>query len=97
MNAHMNSYDAKLRSSRMAANYSIYSSIVLGAALLGELYYQVPLWLFYSVLAGWVAYVLVGIAATFSISIAYPSAIILAILTLSLHFHILDTTRLEQA
>ena len=39
--------------------------------------------MFYSVLAGWFAYLVVGIAVTLHVSIAYPISIVLAILTLA--------------
>ncbi len=47
-----------------------------------QLYALVPSWLFFSVLAGWILYVVVAIAAAFGRHVAYPSALILSILTL---------------
>lgn len=79
----MESSEVQLRSSRRVADSLIYASIVLGVALLAQLYSLVPLWLFYSVLAGWTAYLIVGIAVTLRVSLAYPVSLILAILTLT--------------
>jgi len=60
----------------------IYGSIILGVLLLVQLYSIVPSWLFYSVLAGWVAYLAIGIAISKNIEVAYFVSIILAFLTL---------------
>lgn len=57
---------------RMIANWLIYASILLGVALLAQLYSIVPLWLFYSVVAGWIAYLVVGIAVTLRVNSPYP-------------------------
>jgi len=61
----------------------IYASIILGVALLTQLYSLVPSWLFYSVLTGWLAYLLTGILVTLRKSVAYPVSIVLAVLTLT--------------
>jgi hypothetical protein len=61
----------------------IYVSVGFGVVLLLQLYVLVPRWLFYSVLAGWAAYLLVAIIAATGRKIAYPLAFILAILTLA--------------
>ena len=61
----------------------IYDSIFLGAALLIQLFAIVPVWLFYSVLAGWVAYVIVALAVAKGLKMAYPLSLVLAILTLA--------------
>ena len=64
-------------------NLLIFLSVALGVVLLPQLYGLVPTWLFYSVLGGWLAYVLVaGLAAT-GHRIAYPLAFVLSILTLA--------------
>ena len=68
---------------RMIANWLIYASIILGVALLAQLYSIVPLWLFYSVVAGWIAYLVVGIAVTLRVNAAYPLSLVLAALTLA--------------
>jgi len=60
----------------------IYASVLLGVALLVQLYALVPTWLFYSVLTGWVAYVVDAVAVATRHKIAYPIALILAGLTL---------------
>lgn len=79
----MERHEAVLRGPRRIANWLIYASIVLGVALLGQLYSLVPSWLFYSVLAGWVAYLIVGMAVTLRVDVAYPASLVLAILTLA--------------
>ena len=61
----------------------IYASIFLGAALLIQLFAIVPVWLFYSVLAGWVAYVIVAFAIAKGLKMAYSLSLVLAILTLA--------------
>jgi hypothetical protein len=61
----------------------IYASIILGAALLVQLYSLVPLWLFYSVLTGWIAYLIVAVAIAKGLKMAYPLSLVLAILTLA--------------
>jgi hypothetical protein len=80
----MESLKADLTGPRTLANWLIYASIVLGVALIFQLYsLGVPSWLFYSVLAGWTAYLIVGIAVTLGVGVAYPLAILLSILTLA--------------
>jgi hypothetical protein len=75
---------AELEGPRTLANWLIYASIILGVALVVQLNsLGVPSWLFYSVLAGWIAYLTVGIAVTLRVSIAYPVSLILAVLTLA--------------
>ena len=61
----------------------IYLSVALGLVLLPQLYAIVPTWLFYSVLGGWLAYVVVAILAATGRRIAYPLAFVLSILTLA--------------
>jgi len=68
--------------SRTLAKILIYTSVILGVVLLAQLYSVVPSWLFYSVLAGWVAYLAIGIAISKNIEVAYFVSIILAFLTL---------------
>ena len=68
---------------RRAIDLLIYLSVALGIVLLPQIYSVVPLWLFYSVLAGWIAYVLVAMATATHHKAAYPVALLLAILTLS--------------
>ena len=60
----------------------IYASVGVGAILLPQIYFLVPTWLFYSVLAGWVAYLLVAVATVRHLKVAYPLAILLSVLTL---------------
>jgi len=72
-----------LKTLRTLTRLLIYASILFGATLLVELYAVVPVWLFYSVLAGWIAYLLTAVAIAKSLKIAYPSVLLLAILTLA--------------
>ncbi len=78
----MESLRAQLEGSRTLANWLIYASIVLGVALLAQLYLVVPPLLFYSVMAGWIAYLMTGIAVTRRIGVAYPVSLAIAVLTL---------------
>jgi len=61
----------------------IYLSVALGVALLPQLYGLVPSWLFFSVLVGWLAYLIVAVLVVKRRSIAYPLAFVLALLTLT--------------
>jgi hypothetical protein len=61
----------------------IYLSVALGIVLLPQLYVLVPSWLFFSVLGGWLAYLLVAVLAATGRNVAYPLAFVLAILTLA--------------
>lgn len=80
----MGSLTTQLDGPRKLANWLIYASIVLGGALVFQLNsLGVPSWLFYSVLAGWTAYLIVGVAVTVRVSFAYPVSLILAVLTLA--------------
>jgi hypothetical protein len=73
----------RLKTLKASADLLIYASIILGAALLVQLYSLVPLWLFYSVLTGWVAYLIVAVAIAKGLKMAYPLSLVLAILTLA--------------
>jgi len=68
---------------RRAIDLLIYLSVALGLALLPQLYVLVPAWLFYSVLVGWFAYLLVAIGVAMDHELAYPLAFVLSILTLT--------------
>ncbi len=72
-----------LKTLKTLTRFLIYASILLGATLLVELYAVVPVWLFYSVLAGWVAYLITAVAIAKDLKIAYPLSLLLAILTLA--------------
>src|SRR5437870_7305654 len=72
---------SRIMPTRRVARYLVYSSVVIGLALLIQLYSLVPTWLFYLVLAGWVVYLFVAIEAARGREIAYPSAVIMSILT----------------
>jgi hypothetical protein len=79
----LESLKVQLTSPRALADWLIYASIVLGVALLVQLYSLVPSWLSYSVAAGWTAYLIVGIAVALGRSVAYPLSLVLAALTLA--------------
>jgi hypothetical protein len=61
----------------------VYASVVLGVVLLPQLYLLVPSWLFFSVLGGWLAYLIVAVLVATGHRIAYPLAFVLSILTLA--------------
>jgi hypothetical protein len=76
--------DTRLRLLKRAANGLIYASVLLGIALLAQLYtLMVPSWLFYSILAGWVLYLLVAVAVATGREKAYSPALVLSIATLA--------------
>ncbi|MBO0887645.1 hypothetical protein J2P12_00940 [Candidatus Bathyarchaeota archaeon] len=80
----MKSQDGSLKTARKVANSLIYLSVIAGIALLDQLYsLRVPAWLFYSVLAGWMAYLLVAVAVALRLRLSYPASMLLAILTLT--------------
>jgi hypothetical protein len=55
--------DPRLRLLKRAVNGLIYASVLLGIAVLAQLYaLMVPSWLFYSILVGWVLYLFVAVA-----------------------------------
>ena len=68
---------------KRAIDVLIYLSVASGLVLLPQLYFMVPRWLFYSVLMGWLAYVLVAAVVAAGRQVAYPFVFFLAILTLS--------------
>jgi len=72
-----------LRNLRALTHWLIYSSVILGLLLLLQLYAIVPSWLFYSVLAGWIAYVITAIAVAKGLRVSYPVSLTLAVLTLA--------------
>jgi hypothetical protein len=61
----------------------IYASVIFGVVLLVQLYPLVPSWLFFSVSAGWIAYLVTAIAIARGLKIAYPVSLVLATLTLA--------------
>jgi hypothetical protein len=79
----MDSYPGRVKTLKTWADLFIYASILLGVALLVQLYAVVPLWLFYSVLAGWAAYLVTAVAVARGMKIAYPLSMALAVLTLA--------------
>ncbi len=79
----LESLGTKLKRLRRLANWLIYASVVLGVSLLVQLYgLMVPSWLFYSILAGWILYLVVAIAVATGHDKAYPAALALSIVTL---------------
>jgi len=79
----LESLDTKLKRLRRGADWFIYASVILGVALLAQLYaLMVPSWLFYSILAGWLLYLLVAIGVATGRDKAYPPALVLSIVTL---------------
>lgn len=64
----------------------VYASVVIGLALLIQLFSLVPNWLFYTILVGWIVYLVVAIEAARGHETAYPSALVLSILTLVVSF-----------
>jgi len=79
----LESIDSKLKRVRRIANWLIYASVIVGVALLVQLYVlMVPSWLFYSVLAGWILYLVVAITVANGRDKAYPGALALSIVTL---------------
>jgi len=79
----LESHSGRLKTLKASADLLIYASIFLGAVLLIQLFALVPFWLFYSVLAGWIAYVIVALAVAKGLKMAYPFSLVLAILTLA--------------
>ena len=79
----MKSTDLKLKRLKRGADWLIYGSVILGVALLAQLYaLMVPSWLFYSILAGWLLYLLVAIGVATGRDEAYLPALVLSIVTL---------------
>ncbi len=80
----MESLDARIRRLSRLADVLIYASAILGVALLAQLYaLMVPSWLFYSILAGWLLYLLVAIGVATGRDKAYLPALVLSIVTLA--------------
>jgi len=80
----LESSDPKLNRLRRGADWLIYASVILGVALLGQLYaLMVPSWLFYSILAGWLLYLLVAFGVATGRDKAYLPALVLSIVTLA--------------
>ena len=66
----------------VSARILIYASVMLGVALLVQLYSVVPVWLFTSVLVGWMPYLVVAVLAYPGRRLAYPAALVISIVTL---------------
>jgi hypothetical protein len=80
----LKSIDTKLKRLRRGADWLIYASVILGVALLAQLYLlMVPSWLFYSILAGWLFYLLVAIGVATGRDKAYLPVLVLSIVTLA--------------
>jgi len=68
--------DARLRLLKRGANGLIYASVLLGVALLAQLYVLIaPSWLLYSILAGWAFYLVVAVGVATGREKAYPPAL----------------------
>ena len=67
---------------RRITDLFIYASVALGVILLAQLWFLVPVWLFYAVVLGWIAYFLSALAIMRGYEEAYRVAFVLAILTL---------------
>ena len=93
----LDSHVGRLKTLKVSADLLIYSSIILGVALLLQLYSLVPPWLFYSVLAGWIAYLMVAVAVAKGLKMAYPLSLVLAILTLAVSLPRPEHSSLVQA
>ena len=80
----MEALDTRLRLLKRAANGLIYASVLLGVALLAQLYaLMVPSWLLYSTLAGWALYLVVAVGVATGREKAYHPALVLSIATLA--------------
>jgi len=80
----LESIESKPKRLKRVANWLIYASVILGLALLVQLYaLMVHPWLFYSILAGWILYLVVGTAVATGRDKAYPVALVLSIVTLA--------------
>lgn len=80
----MEPIDSRLMRLRRVANWLIYASVILGMALLVQLYVLMgPSWLFSSILAGWILYLIVAVALATGRNKAYPAALALSIITLA--------------
>jgi hypothetical protein len=76
--------DARVKRLSRLANWLIYASVILGVALLAQLYaLAVQSWLFYSILAGWILYLVVAVGVTTGRDKAYFAALVLSIVTLA--------------
>ena len=74
--------EGSLKILRMTVDSLIYASVILGGILLVQIYGLVPPGLFYSVLIGWLLYLIVAIGASVGRELAYHSAMALSFLTL---------------
>jgi hypothetical protein len=76
--------DARVKRLSRLANWLIYASVILGVALLAQLYtLPVQSWLFYSILAGWILYLVVAIGVATGRDKAYFAALVMSIVTLA--------------
>jgi hypothetical protein len=79
----MRSQSGRLGTLKTLTHLFIYGSTFLGALLLVQLFPVSPSWLFYSVLTGWIAYLVTAVFVARGLRIAYPVSLLLAILTLA--------------
>jgi hypothetical protein len=73
----------RFKTLRTLTHALIYASVIFGVVLLIQLYALVTSWLFFSVLAGWFAYLVTAIAVERGLKMAYPVSLVLAVLTLA--------------
>lgn len=87
----------RLKTLKTLVQLFIYASVSFVAALLVQLFPLVPPWLFYSVLAGWIAYLINAIAVAKGFRIAHPVSLLVAILTLAVSLPQPEHSSLVQA
>ena len=61
----------------------MYFSVVLGVVLLVQIYGLLPSSVFYSILGGWLAYLVTAVVIAKGRRIGYPVVVVLAVLTLA--------------
>jgi len=72
-----------LVSLKSAIDVLVYLSVVLGVALLYQVYCAAPQWLFIAVLIGWLAYLVVAVLVASDNKFAHPLVFVMAIITLA--------------
>ncbi len=67
---------------RTAIDALVYFSVILGAALLAQAFNLLPPPVAYSIVGGWLAYVVAALLVFRKAKVAYPLVMVLAVLTL---------------
>ena len=67
---------------RMAINALVYFSVILGAVLLAQAFNLLPPPVAYSIVVGWLAYIVAALLVFRRVGVAYPLVMVLAVLTL---------------